>query len=640
MRLQRITATGAGLKGQTFSAQLTGVDVFVGPNGAGKSTRLLAVLAGLRGLAETPSDSAREYLGPVLPTATVDLDFERARISRFLGDSHRTASARKADGIAEEVAGAHLVRWDLADLAAAAPSDRAKLLQRVCDLAADAWARDRLVAELRERLAPVAIEEGAEPPATIRLLEELVAELASAAGGATTPSKWLAAALEWAKQEFTAANAAKRQAAATVDGLAAEIAAARGEELPSATALAAEIERLETEQRTLEQQRRDAQQRADARSRAERDLAAAQQQLATARRDVSAAGELPAERPDVQRLRAEAQQAAEEEREARSAVMRASKRAASLKGRLDALSQPQRPCAHCGHSDPGGVGTALEEARQEFTAAQEELEDAEADLDAAALVLGARNRGVNEAQWVLARIEGAERAARALATAEADVARRAEEVAALPHLAFDGAARLQEITPRLNQLRQQRDRALRAAERDRLYHRAVADQAAASERFDAVSRLGSELKQLRERVTAEAFAPLEREATAIVEPVLGGRVEFRSGADFGLARGELYVPWWSLSDGERAVVGAGIAYAFARVGRAKWRAVILDGAEAIDAGRLETLLRELGRRVQLGDLDNALVAVRTEEDGDGWVNGDGIAVHRLEAPAQGAVEAA
>lgn len=614
MRLESIIVSGLdGLKGWTGSEACGAVDVFAGPNGAGKSTRLLAVLAGLRGLAETPSDNVREYLGPALPSAVVELEFDTARLSRCLADGARTAAAKKADALSEAVVGGHIVRWDLSDFATATPSVRQALLDRVCDLAAGGWTPELLIERLQKQL-------GNDDP----VLGELAANQREDRADA-----WLNRATEWARRAYTDANAARRQRAAEAEALLSET---TDEYLEAPAELNERLEQLQARAEGLASTIREGralQRRAGSAEEDRQQLIRLEAWLHANPPIEDEHGDLEARLGEAARVRVEADQVRKAQQlELNAARVALGRAEATVAAREEHLSGP---CRHCGHADPLGAAAALEEARTELERARETVDDIELEVVAAE----------GEARLALEAYREA-RAAVDLQRKRDEAERRVDELRQRLEdtPAFDAEQQhaleveREELREQIRELTARRDRAVRASERERLVQLAIAARDEAIERFERVVALGKALKALKERLVTEAFRPLETEASAIVGPVLGGRVVFRSGADFGLEREGSYVPWWSLSDGERAVVGAGLSYAFARLGGAKWRAVILDGAEAIDGDRLQSLLHQLVTRVRVGDLDNALVALRADEAPE---LPSGVTVHWLgaeEAPLE------
>lgn len=205
-RLTRITIHGAGFKGRPFDQPLTGADLFVGPNGSGKSSRLLAIAAIRSGLAETPTDPTREYLGPTRPAAEGVLLFEGgAEVRRDLSKG-KGKDAERSSLEGERLMGGHVVRWDLADFARATDKDRASLLERVCNAAgaAGTWTGTKADAFLRKQMG---IDRGA------GLAGDHPLNLALSSWSSGKPvGTWLAERAKWMDDIFTAANAAQKLA--------------------------------------------------------------------------------------------------------------------------------------------------------------------------------------------------------------------------------------------------------------------------------------------------------------------------------------------------------------------------------------------------------------------------------------------
>lgn len=586
MKLERISVSGQdGLKGWTGEQVLAGVDVFAGPNGAGKSTRLLAVSAGLRGLASTPQDPVREYLGPELPRAVVDLDFDTGRVSRQLAAGARTADAKRADAIADQAVGAHVVRWDLADFAVSTTANRQALLDRVCDLAAAGWTVDALVGELTPSKA----------------VDDLVES-----GGDVAPDAWLTTALAWAKRAYTEANRDARRLKASAERAVELASGYRGASVPELDRdLEGAREQAEELGRRLEGHK-EARQRADAQRRR-------REELDRVRGDLAKLPPLEGSRESVEAAVEAAVEAVEGLTQAQTSAHEAYREAAwrvdAARARLDTRREAATgPCVHCGHADPLGSSAELAALRSKVEQEIELLEEAELDYRVAQAELFRARATMNaaltdRAAWL--EREQFETRVRDLESGLEDEGTAADTE--------DLEGELARARATVRELEAQRTRAIQAAEGERQAQLEMAERDEALERLEDVKCLGKELKALQLRIIEDSFGPLEREASAVVEPVLGAQVRFISADVFGLRwRAGGLVPWWALSDGERAVVGAGISYAFARLGGSGWRAVILDGAEAVDEGRLKQLVAVLADRIRVGDLDNALLAVRAD----------------------------
>jgi hypothetical protein len=131
MQLGSIRVDGAdGLRGRTFHLDLSGVDVVVGANGDGKSTVLDALGAAFHGLAESPSDPLRTFVGP-LPRATVTVELAGRSFRRDLSKGHRTSAAKQATHEIGAVAGRRFLRWDLGNFAQGSDRDRQQLYDAI-----------------------------------------------------------------------------------------------------------------------------------------------------------------------------------------------------------------------------------------------------------------------------------------------------------------------------------------------------------------------------------------------------------------------------------------------------------------------------------------------------------------------------
>lgn len=617
--LRKITVSGSdGLKGQRFQESLHGIDVFAGSNGAGKSTRLLAVLAALRGLAETPNDAVRDYLGPTRPLAVVDLDFDGApRLTRQLQDSPRTSASKQADGLAAGLVGPHLVRWDLADLSAATDADRTKVLQRVCDLAAG---EQKVPDELRNHPELAGIRES-DPGAWIKAANKRLSDRLTETNAAAKAAQ--PAAPESAELFGTAAEAEAEHRAAVL-ALSEIRGSIRAREAAVRERAALEVPVPEGPGPVVSV--------ADARSA----LVGAEAAVMTRAAALKQAREPEGDRGvpgDVRKLTDERDAA----REARTSAER----------ELDAARRPKGKCRSCGCEDPLGTGTPIDVLERRVRAKSLLLAEATSRLLAA-------ERAAEWARYEAARAAiPADRSAEipglraALARAEAAQAR--DRLAALPELPPDRSAELAAAEARVAEAATRRDAHLTAAAAERAFQAALTrrDQAVAS--LETVKRLQKTLAALEKQLLAAGFPAIARAANAVLELAdIGLRVEFRYVSsptkkeeqvlDFGALRSSdgAYVSWWSLSDGERAVVGAALGVAFAQLGQARWRAVFLDGFEAVDADRRAGLLRALVELRHQGEVDNVLVGL--------WADSvpevpEGVVVHWL-GPVAARVEAA
>ena len=668
-RLHRISVDGDGLKGQRLDETLSGCDLYTGPNGAGKSTRLLAVMAGLRGLAESPSDAVRPYIGPERPSAVVALGFDTGTLTRDL-TAVRGDKVTRANVAAETLAGAHVAAFDLADFAGASETARESLIRRV---AASSAADAQAVAGRVQRALPG----GKSAPTMTRLLNARLAK-GGAPGGA-----WLEGALEWARTAFTEANGAERRAKAD-----AEAKAGRPTDAPPGTLAAARetLTRLEEERRAVGEQLATAAQAGSA----ARDHAAEGARLARTygevERRVGDLEQCPIAQPpdlaglriDVAAMEEEDRAAAEREREARAAsdaAIAASAEAArrvavarelsaqvgGVAASLRALAtEADGACQHCGCADPLAIGPRVEAAEAACWAAAGSIATATEEhetLDVDRVVAGGLLR-----RTMAARLAAAERlrtARAALAVAERQAERiadettrhaadlvRAREALALAEQQLAGWRERE--TPAgapgdLDALTAQRDaldgelRAAKAAvelhvraqERARAHQEAITTREAATAALAEVKALGDALKTVQGELAVETFGPIAGAANELLDAAgLGIRAVFHSIGDFGASIDGGYVQFWALSDSERAITGAAIASALIRLSGAPWKGLLLDGLERVDSARLPLLLRALAGMVTAGKLDNVLLAHRAVTP-DEIPAVDGVTIHWL-----------
>jgi hypothetical protein len=636
-RLTRILVTGAdGLKGQTFDQPLAGVDVFAGPNGAGKTTRLLAISAGLRNLADTPSDATRDYLGPTRPHAVVSLDWsDGRRLTRDLSASIRSRTSRRDDGISQALAGPQYVRWDLGDFANASESDRAKLVERVCIAAGvlTTWTRERVAAEV---LAPL---EKAHPA-----LATMKAALSPALwdGRPEDVPGWLPRALALARDEYTEANAAQAAATKQAQGYADE----PGPPPPAGTlpGARAELERVEGQLRAARVAVQAIGQASGAQAKHEAEgvriagaLEASRLALEARQDEVRAAGSvLGANVADYEATLNGAVDAATEAHHLwRAAAARVETLTATLADMNARANTPSR-CRHCNGEDPLGASdrpdeydieamtAALSLARRwarRYKGAQSECVAAEQKAAAALQAARAANLAHHEhgarAQHALdvqAAVHAGVNAALAAWRDRAPVAPSTDQA-----LAFTDPESLQAEVDALDgqarNLRADVELHIRAQERERGMQEAIARREAAVARFTGVKALGEALKGLQARVAVDVFGPLCAQANvflAAVAPELA--VVFRSAGDFGATWARpngttAYVPFWSLSDSDRALVSLALAAAVATLTKAPWRAVVADRFEIVDEARRPRVLAGLARLVATGALDNVALAL-------------------------------
>ena len=367
-RLQRLNYD---LKGQQRCVDLAPVVLVTGPNGSGKSTFLQAISAGLRGLAQSPGDLEKVYLGPERAGA-VSLTFDTGIVVRPDLSKVSDKDSKRADYDAERIAGRHLVRWDLADFATISDTNREKLLRSICG-----------------NIQATSLQLPKSP-----LFEQLlrVERLEQDAG------TWLERSLKWLAERYTEFNSALKTATegAKAAGEAAE------KEAPSGTLSGAkeELERLQKEVAELRAQQqtaaRDAahvratetrrQQAAErhAEVEAERDALAVQLQqpapdvagLKAAMREAEAALEAA-----VQRNRAAQSKAAQGDAP-HKVLAKLEAQQTGIEGQIVALTDEMGAhCAHCGAADPLAIGARIATLRAQVGIIEESLKDAREEVE-------------------------------------------------------------------------------------------------------------------------------------------------------------------------------------------------------------------------------------------------------------------
>ena len=405
-RLQSIEVKGRdGVKGWTGRVTLGGCDSVTGPNGAGKSLLLLALDAGLHGLATSDTDTLtvakdgtvqpeRAYLGE-LPDATVVLTFDTgAPLVRKLSEGPRTKGAKVASQRAATLVGEGLVRWDLGDFSRAGSAARKAVFDQVLRVggAGASWTGDRVLGGLCERLdLPLVDVLGGEGP-LCDLIEQRPLDGAGVAD-------WLQGAVAlvgpgegtW----YTTSNKAAGEAVVAVDAAQ----AALDQELPPGTLQQARQRVADLEDRlgVLREEGATAQQRQRAvvtRETRTGELVAAvdaaQGRLDTARlayRDAQATltglrGDTATLRAAVDEAQADLEAAGEKVSVSKVRVLTAISTAAQESGKATALSARVETlaglvsgvggsiCRHCGEVDPLGLTEQLTESRVERDAAQ------------------------------------------------------------------------------------------------------------------------------------------------------------------------------------------------------------------------------------------------------------------------------
>lgn len=642
MRLTTIGATGpVGLKGRTFAAHLSGVDLFVGPNGSGKSTRLLAISALVHGLAETPTDTVREYIGPA-PRASVfgvfDVDGTEQRLDRDLSDGLRTKRGRAATARAEALVGAHLVRWDLADFAAAPTSARAKLLDEAarCAEARGGWDPAAIEAELR-RLDSI-----------IGRPESVLDGLLPMDGGAA----WVDSALDRLQIIERAASADKTRSAKAVDALSRREPPKTRGSIEQARARLEEAQRahgeLAAEAAAHRARAGEHRARLDLHQRLIADAARVQREIEEDDRRVAEApvGTVDALTRAVQDAKGRAEDAQRRLRETQRQIRTAPAVEApegwtvsgttAVCGSLSVVYVDDSPAFAHAELRVSGAGTIPVPVVHALLAASERQHQEQLLEDERRLgrLLEVRLERVDKARALLQAAQDARAAAdrvdglRArLAAIQADLEAHEEHAPPAPP---DEVA-LQAAAAEVRAAGTAVEDLVRAAEAERQMQESVALRESATTRWRQARDLRKHLGEVKLRLASAAYGPICELAQELLEDVGTGLEVYIEGPDdLGAVRDGTRIPLWSLSTSERAIVGAALAQALARLTSAPWRSLVLDELEAVDAERLPRLLASLARLVEAGALDNVVGAV-VGTDRSAAPEVDGVTVHWLGA---------
>lgn len=636
-RLQRLNYD---LKGQQRCVDLAPVVLVTGPNGSGKSTLLLAISAGLWGLAQSPTDPVRPYIGPERAGLT-ELTFDAGIIRRDLSQGGQAKDAQRATLEAERIAGAHLVRWDLADFATISDTNREKLLRGICG-----------------NIQATSLHLPKSP-----LFEQLlrVERLEQDAG------TWLERSLKWLAERFTEYNAALKTATegAKAAGEAAE------KEAPPGTLSGAkeELERLQKQVAELRaQQQTAARDAAHVRATETRRQQAAERHAAVEAERDQLAVQLQQPAPDVAGLKvaleaAEAayQAAVQRNRAAQNLAAQAGTphellaklqtTKAGLEGQIAALEgQTAVHCAHCGAADPLAIGAQIAALRSRLVDVDVDLEDAQAEALFADRAAQRRMEAYEAASQAELKAREAYDAAAALtaqrghiearhSALNAELARLQAEmneaITTAPAI-FDAEAQLFGLEEQLKAAALLHDQHVRCAERGRVYQEALVKRTKAEADFAAVKALKAALQELQADVAARAWGPLQTAANELLA-AMGSplRAAFKSAADFGATdarRDGGYASFWALSDAERATVGAALALAMVRLSNAPWKGLVIDALGDMDGDAQNGFLCGVVEAQKQGWIDNfigALVADAELEEMDGiqqvWLGAGGAA---------------
>lgn len=666
-------------QGHSFNQNLSGADLFVGDNRSGKSTRVRALQVGLGGPAGSPGgNTSRPYLGPE-PKGTVTLYGAGSMVARDLAEGPGTNKTKAANAKAEALFGRSPVDFDLADFASATDSARAKILKAAANAAggAGAWNQEKLTTWFRKELGlpakPAKVPEG-HPLLELWKDHPLKGQ---------PVGEWLEAAQKWADAAFTKANAAKTQSEA-----AAKSGEGDGEDVPPGFRAdhEAEVSRLEKEIQELNEalstltattslsaaHAREGQGLTDALIRAEQAQEAARLKKEAAEAAMAIVSQsLEEKQAAVATLQASLSEASTAWKDTedwvagerlvveRTAAQRSS--AVGAVATLQALAQSMDgACRHCSGEDPLGMGEKLEAAlllqEEADAAAQVAHQNLQIALGAAksqteqcsaveTALQAARNEAVMAGGEARIKTMALDQAVAALAQSQKTMVEATDALAAWQARQEESAGSTS-LFGDADSLTAQRDgfqSALAVAKAQVLEHVRVEERekmrlqrVAAREESATTWRLTKDLKTalvaLAALLAQEAYRPLEVAANAfLAEAKADLEIKFHSEADFGASSGAIgYRNFWCLSDSSRALMGAALSVAFARIHQSPWPAVILDRLESISETYLHGVLTALAAGATRGDYQfvGALVCV----DPDLAPQIPGLKVHFLTPP--------
>lgn len=693
-RLRGVAVTGDGIKGWTGEVRLTGCDVFTGTNGAGKSTRLLAVIAGLRGMAQSPSDPVKVWLGGPRPDSMVELAFADGVLVRDLSKVSGK-DATRADLEAERLAGPHVARWDLADFASASDQVREDTIRRAAaSSASTAAGASAMLADYAARPPDPAPADWLD---VVKARQTVCAELVKAvpAPSSGLAGAWIEQAFAWLRTSYTAANADARTAAAAAteamrtDGAArpsgsladararlakaqADLAEVEGE-LAKAQGTARSVEEFAARGKRLVGAVDQAQQRLEAlRARPETtaqpagpDIAALEQAAQQAILAVDAADKAVADAVSKRDALKVTEQAA---RDAATSARAAADEKRATAALLRELAQSATgACTHCGGADPLGLEARIAAAEADVASAEAELDErAEslADTSTDYTIATGRVRKAEAAQReavsartsATARLDAAKsQAATTAARAEQDAQRARSEVKAAeetlataeselrlwqaeqaPVLPVGGVGSITARQVLAKELVRTESAAVeemaRGEEREKGRQAAIARRDTTAQRLAAVKAVGDALKLVQADIARQAYGPICDRANELLTLAASPLRARMDGPDsFGATTPRGDIPFAALSDAERAIVGAAFAYALITLSNTPWRALVLDGLEKVDEGNLAGLLHGLGEMVARGQIDNVIGALQTTEP-LGEI--EGVTFHHLGAMAR------
>ena len=678
-RLTTLTVTGRdGFKGWTGTVKLHGCDVFAGPNGTGKSTRLEAIVGGLRGLSRKAGPGPGVYVGPTSArprSAKVRLDWNDGQsLARDLSVV-QGKKATEANIQADMLVGPHVTRWDLGDFASSTDKARAELLKGLVGAGSEEWDGARVWRFLDERMDVKAKSRGADYPLVRLQTDHGMPDDGELGPWLDSATDWAGTQFTAANSDKRQAGQAvkelqqqaREQAEAQEGGNLAQVRQRAGEVAEDLRQLAGQIATASQAGQAVKAYQEQSQRLARAMGKAGENLERAEgrarkagerlqqaqerleglQSLDEAKSKLGAAEKATASaKEQAAASKAKLDTALQGYQTQRDTVGRAEEAVATLQALLDDVGGGV--CRACGDEDPVGLRDRIDaaQARVDEEAAKlpklqlrgrmtrkacERDEQAEHDASERLRVLE-RHIAPLETQHQTARssLVRAEEM-RDLAQSELTRCQKAAEEAELDLQAFQqedppqGAAgdldtlqaRQTALQQEQKELRKQGESLARNEGGEQALQQALARRDSAEKRWRAVKDLQAALAELQAEVARGAYGPILDHANRLLADAdVPLRAYIEDEGDFGAEVRDKRVHFASLSDGERALVAASFAYAFAAASGSPCPMVILDRLEAIDEDRVAGFLRACRAAVEDGRIANFVGALRCKAEPD------------------------
>ncbi len=609
--IHRIEVGGAGLKGETFDLDLSHPNLFLGPNGAGKTRRIHAFVAALTDWRTVPgiSKDAATTILAAGPDLTIDRHLgDETSVTVTYGRKSEKTLAKGQVLIESALGRTPALIWDLGGLTRMSADKRRAELLRVAEV------DERMTGEgLSERLLSRLVDNG----------ENWLNNLKQAVKDACPPGT--VDAVSWTAQVRKSFGDARRSCVRELDR-----AQKTRRSLPNLDKADPPPGTIRDKRQTvnrLEVKATDRQQRLAAAVSAEieavRAMESRAEEIATLNREIDSLRAEVAEYRDpavelgeVEDLRYAVDLARENQAEAEHTFDRAKERFKREAEIVESLKKGL--CPTCGtRGDELGPAIVRLEFAHECTA--DDVQDAAASNVVA-------KEAVGEAEHVLylatQRDKHLEMASR-LEAAESHLAAMAGQDKRRPGAEDKDALKteLAETQAQLAHERHQleemvRHEAMQAA--DLANRQTIAD---LESEVGAWKTLESEVQDIESNLLSGARDSIMERATSVIAAVMGGG--WRLGIDpqtweIHVSPDNLPRPWKDLSDGERAIAGAGLCWAM--LARQPYRAMVLDGLGEVDDDRVARLLAWADERMRSGELHAFLGAVRcsTESNRASW----------------------